>query len=240
MVLDEPDHALLVRKVRQEMLPHALGGPVLHPVVEFLVVAEVETLLLQLPLQIPIRLGDEPELRVPALDRRDHRRPVVVVGSGACAATPRALEDGVQHEHGHVAPDAVALFGDLRDRLDHRLPEPGMKGVELEHIRPRREVRVPAAGEHLPAKLDEGPRIAASILSAPLNEVLRMIADPGIVRRHVIGNEVEDQAQSALSEHGAARRRVPSARRDVRRRRSGARSRESRHCPPAQSRGGPS
>ena len=75
-----------------------------------------------------------------------------------------------------------------------------MKGVELEHIRPRREVRVPAAGEHLPAKLDEGPRIAASILSAPLNEVLRMIADPGIVRRHVVGNEVEDQAQSALSE----------------------------------------
>ena len=65
MVLDEPDHAFLVRKVRQEMLPHALGGPVLHPVVEFLVVAEVETLLLQLPLQIPIRLGDEPELRMP-------------------------------------------------------------------------------------------------------------------------------------------------------------------------------
>ena len=27
-----------------------------------------------------------------------------------------------------------------------------------------------------------------------------MIADPGIVRRHVVGNEVEDQAQSALSE----------------------------------------
>ena len=240
MVLDEPHHALLVRKVRQEMLPHALGGPVLHPVVEFLVVAEVETLLLQLPLQIPIRLGDEPELRVPALDRRDHRRPVVVVGFGPGAATPRALEGGVQHEHGHVAPNAVALFGNLRDRLDRRLPERGLKGVELEHIRPRREVRVPAAGEHLSAQLDEGPRIAASILSAPLNEVLGMIAGPGVVRRHVVGNEVEDQPQSTLIELAPRGGESLRPAESVRRRRSGARSRESRHCPPPQSRGGPS
>ena len=75
-----------------------------------------------------------------------------------------------------------------------------MKGVELKHIRPRREVRVPAAGEHLPTKRNEGSRIVAHIVSGPVNEVLGMIADPGIVWRNVIGYEVEDQAQAALSE----------------------------------------
>ena len=138
-----------------------------------------------------------------ALDRRDHRRPVVVGGPGSCAGPPGALEDVVQHEHGHVAADAVALFGNLRDRLDHRLPEPGLKGVELEHIRPRREVRVPAAGEHLPPNSMKDAGSFFSILSAPLNEVLGMIADPGVVRRHVVGNEVEDQPQSALAEHAS-------------------------------------
>ena len=52
------------------MLAHALGVPVLHAVVEFLVVAEIKALLLQLPLQVPIGLGDEPELRVLCFDRR--------------------------------------------------------------------------------------------------------------------------------------------------------------------------
>ncbi len=86
------------------------------------------------------------------------------------------------------------------NRVDHCLPERGLKGVELENIRPCREVWVPAAGEHLAFHLDEGGRGVAHVVSTPLNEVLGMIADPGIVRRDVIGNEVEDQAQPALSE----------------------------------------
>ena len=89
MVLDEADHPLLVGRIRQEVLTHALGIPVLHPVVELLVVAEVEPLLLQLPLQVPVGLGDEPELRMLRLDRRDDRRPVVV-GRLAPAGLPRS------------------------------------------------------------------------------------------------------------------------------------------------------
>src|SRR5512139_2697201 len=47
MVLDEPDHALLVSKICEQVKTHVLGVAVLHPVIELLVVAEVETLLLQ-------------------------------------------------------------------------------------------------------------------------------------------------------------------------------------------------
>ena len=143
------------------------------------------------------------------LDRRDDRRPVVVGRPGSGAAAPGALEDVVQHEHGHVAADAVALSGDLRDRLDHRLPEPRLKGVELEHIGPRREVGIPAAGEHLSSRLDEGRRIVPRIVGVPLNEVFGMFADPGVVRRHMVGNEVEDQPQAALARACVARAASP-------------------------------
>ena len=200
MVLDEPDHPLLVGKIRQEVQTHVLGSPVFHPVVEFLVVAEVEALLLQLPLQVPVGLGDELELRPLRLDRRDERRPVVVGRPCSGPRAPGALEDRVQHEHGHVAADAVALPGDLRDRLDHRLPEPRLKGVELEHIGPRREEGVPAAGKHLSARLDEGRRIVPRVVGVPLDEVFRVIADPGVVRSDVVGHEIEDEPHAALCE----------------------------------------
>ena len=70
------------------------------------------------------------------------------------------------------------------------------------------------------------------IVGVSLNEVFGMIADPGMIRRHVVGHEIEDEPQAALARACYARRRVPAARRGVRRRRSGARSRASRHCPP--------
>ena len=116
---------------------------------------------------------------------------------------PGPLEDIVQHEHRHVAADTVTLSGDLRDRLDHRLPESRLKGVELEHIRPRREVGIPAAGEHRSSRLDERRRIVPRIVGVPLNEVFRVIADPGMVRRDVVGHKVEDQPQAAFAEHAA-------------------------------------
>ena len=46
---------------RTRWQPHLLGALVHEPVVEPLVVAEVEALLLQRPLQVPVRLGHEPE-----------------------------------------------------------------------------------------------------------------------------------------------------------------------------------
>ena len=50
----------------------------LHPVIELLVIAEVEPLLLERPLQVPVSLGHETELRVRELDRGDEGGPVVL------------------------------------------------------------------------------------------------------------------------------------------------------------------
>ena len=89
------------------------------------------------------------------------------------------------------------------DGLDHRLPQPRLKGVELKHIGPGREVGIPAAGKHLSSRLDERRRIVARIVSVPLNEVFRMIVDPWMVWRHVVRDKIEDEAQPALTEHGS-------------------------------------
>jgi hypothetical protein len=62
-------------------------------------------------------------------DRRDDRFPVVVDRSYSRTGSPSALENVVQHEHGHVAPDAVALSGNAGNSIDNRLPQPRLKGV---------------------------------------------------------------------------------------------------------------
>src|ERR1700738_4166601 len=89
MVLDEPHHFCLVRKIGKEVQTYALGVPVFHPIIESLVVAAIKTLLLQFPLEVPVCLGDEPELPMPSFDRRDHRRPVVIDRLYSCTSPPR-------------------------------------------------------------------------------------------------------------------------------------------------------
>ena len=59
VVLDEAHQPLLVGRVGLQVPAHRLGGLVDEPVVEPLVVAVVEALLLERPLHVPVRLGDE-------------------------------------------------------------------------------------------------------------------------------------------------------------------------------------
>ena len=66
--LEKAKKPSLVRKLRTEMHAHALGIVVFQPVVQPLVVAEIESLLLELPLQVPIGLGDEKKVGMRALD----------------------------------------------------------------------------------------------------------------------------------------------------------------------------
>ena len=84
MVLDEAQQALLVAGVRLQVPAHRLGGLVHEPVVEALVVAEVEALLLERPLHVPVGLGDEQR------------------GPG-CAALTRAISGG-QYSSAGAAP----------------------------------------------------------------------------------------------------------------------------------------
>ncbi len=64
MVLEEAQQFGLIPQVGAEMQTNAFGGLVLQAVVEPLVVAEIESLLLQLPLEVPIGFGNEQEVRM--------------------------------------------------------------------------------------------------------------------------------------------------------------------------------
>src|SRR5271169_5493075 len=96
------------------------------------------------------------------------------------------------------ATHAVALAGNVRECFDYRFPQPRLKRVELQHIRPRWKVRVPATREHCLICLDKGRRVVAGILGASLNEILRMLAYPRMVRRNMVGHKVQDQPHAAL------------------------------------------
>src|SRR5688572_31159223 len=118
------------------MQPKAFRVVVSETVVQPLVVAVVEALLLKLPLQIPVSLRDEEKLRMRLLQRGYDIAPVFRRGRSTCAAAPRALEDRADEQHRHVAAYAVAPDGYVRERRDRCLSERGIKCIELQHIRP--------------------------------------------------------------------------------------------------------
>ena len=185
---------------------HALGVVADEPVVEPLVVAVVEALLLERVLEVPVGLGQEHEVASASLDGIDQRRPVLPVGTGPRAIAPGALEHVVHHQHRHVAPHAVALVGDGRDGVGGGAPEIGRERVQLDDVRPRREVRVAAVGEHAIPDADEGRGVAREVLVIALHEVLGVRRGPRMVGRDVVRHEVEQQPEAALG-HRLARRR---------------------------------
>src|SRR5208282_4740305 len=118
------------------MKPNILCIVMLQAIIEPLVVAEAEPLLLQLPLQVPVSLGNEEEVRLRSLDGKDHVAPVFGWRPFTRTAAPGAFEDLVQQKHGHVATDAITLRGNTGDGCDYCLPKPGLKRIKLQNIRP--------------------------------------------------------------------------------------------------------
>ena len=79
VILQKVQRSIAERRLRPEMLAHGARLPRAQPVVEPLVIGEVEPLFLQRPLEAPVNLGDEEELRGAA---------------GGCARWPRARRGG--------------------------------------------------------------------------------------------------------------------------------------------------
>ena len=82
VVLEEAKQLLLVGKISTEMKPNTLCIVMLQAIIESLVVTEVEPLLLQLPLQVPVSFGNEEELRMLFPDGWDYVSPVLRCGRG--------------------------------------------------------------------------------------------------------------------------------------------------------------
>ena len=93
------------------MVAHGRRVAAEDAVVEPLVVAEAEALLLERPLHVPVGLGDEHGVRVPGVTPkfRDHRGPEFLRWPLAAAFAPGPREHVVDHQHGHVAADPVAM-----------------------------------------------------------------------------------------------------------------------------------
>ena len=165
-----------------------------EPVVEALVVTEVEALLHERELHVPVGLGDPGEV---VADAGHHLRPVL---RGGRLERPRAREDLVGHQHRHVAAHAVALLGDRAQRLARRRAQLGGERVELHDVGPGREVRVAPAGDAPRSRRGRSTRAADS--------------EPRVVGRDVVGHEVEDQLQPARGERLARGGEIPEARVD--------------------------
>ena len=132
-------------------------------------------------------------------------------GDGAGPFAPRAREDVVQHQHRHVAAHAVGLLGDVDQRVGRGLAQAGRERVELGDVRPRREVRVAAAGDDGVADREEARRLAGEVVGGALDEVLGMVDEPGVVGGDVVGHEVDEQPHPALGQRGPGRGQAVAA-----------------------------
>jgi len=196
VILDKPHQLVLITQIGQQVQPDLLGEGVLQPVEEPFVVAVVEALLHQLPLQVPVRLGHEQEIRVVRSNGADDLAPVFAGRARSRPRTPGLFEDPGDEEHGHVTAHAVALAGDLAKRLDGGAPQPRVECVELQHVLPRREVRIAPARKDLavrPVKLTGG---AGKVGGGPADKIVRVRKDPRVVRGDVVWDKVQEQAQT--------------------------------------------
>ena len=197
MVFEKARQLVLVIQASVEMLAHGAGMTFTQAVVQTLVVSIVESLLLHRPFPIPVDLGHELEVRMFAPHGLGCLRPEELSPDA-----PSAFEHIGQEQHSHVAAHAVALPGDSLQLADHRLLQLRVAVVELQRVGPAIEVRVAAVSEHHspvfclhPAVV---PRHARQIIFVAMDKVIRVLIDPRMIRRHVVGNKVEHQLQSAL------------------------------------------
>ena len=88
-----------------------------------------------------------------------------------------------------------------RELAEHRLLEGGVAVVQLKRVRPAVEVRVAPVRQdaraiaRLHATVVLGRR--GELLLRARHEEVRVLGDPGVVRRHVVRDEVEHEAQAA-------------------------------------------
>ena len=120
-------------------------------------------------------------------------------------------EHVVEHQHRHVATDAVGLVADVDERVDRRLREGRGERVELGHVGPRREVRVAAAGDDAPsptARNALGVRSRSSTVAR--TKYSGCSASQGWSGATWFGHEVDDEPHAPLGQRRAGARPAPS------------------------------
>ena len=112
MVLEEAQQLGLIRRIGVQVKTNAFGILVFQAIVEPLVVTEVKSFLLQLPLQVPIGFGDEKEVRICFCLTAGIASTQYSVGGVAPARLPQVRSKiEFSSKHRHVAAHTVALTG---------------------------------------------------------------------------------------------------------------------------------
>src|SRR5690242_14310987 len=116
------------------------------------------------------------------------------------SVAPRACEDRIQEQHGHVTANAIALLGNTRYRFNRGSSETRLESVQLKNIRPCREEGIASAREHDVEQLEVRRWIILRIFGTTSDEILRMFGHPRMIRRQVIRHEIENQIHAPLRE----------------------------------------
>src|SRR5438270_8536719 len=198
MVLNKTDELLLVGDLSTQMQPNIFCTTVFKPVIELFVIAEVEALLLQFPLQVPISFSHKKKPRTGFFDRGDEINPILRRRALARAAAPSTFENLIEHQHGHVATDAVALGCNAGDRFNSCFSKVRLKCIDLQNIWPGWKERITPAGKNVPFYLDKRFRVVHCIFKSPSNKVLGMFGGPWVIWRDVVGYEIQKQLHAAL------------------------------------------
>ena len=176
-------------------------------VVEALVVAVVEAELLELALQVPVRLGRRTGSRGgrPA-PRRSLRSSTPDRVCGPAALAPRPREDVVEQQHGHVAAHPVGLVPDVDQRVRRSLAQSRGERVELGDVRPRAgstgRDRGRSRRRRLPRKPTGSPARSSAV---PWMKYSGWSREPRVVGSDVVGDEVDHQTHAAFGQSGPRR-----------------------------------
>mmetsp|Transcript_6252 Transcript_6252/g.12171 ORF Transcript_6252/g.12171 Transcript_6252/m.12171 type:complete len:215 (+) Transcript_6252:426-1070(+) len=88
----------------------------------------------------------------------------------------------------------------MRKRPTHLGTQPTVSVVELCCVLPAVKVGVAAVGEHAAADAEEVLGLPCDVVLGARDQVLRVLRRPRVVNRHVVGHEVEEEADAALAE----------------------------------------
>src|SRR6516225_3584734 len=105
------------------MQSHGLGFSVFQAIVELLVVAKIESLLLELPFKVPICFRNKKKARMRLFHRWNDLAPIVRWRARPGAVAPGSLEYGIDEQHRHVASHAVALMSNAQKCPDNSLSQ---------------------------------------------------------------------------------------------------------------------
>ncbi len=116
---------------------------------------------------------------------------------------PGPFEDLRDDQHGHITAHAITLARDTTQLAEHGLLQVGISVVQLQCIGPADKVGIAPIGKDavLTANFPSAKilRLRSKLLLGAGDEEVRVLLQPGMIRRNMVGYKVQDQPQTAAA-----------------------------------------